>query len=59
MSKYQVVIKTITTYTATRTVEAESEDEAHMKVTGGAPPDDWDTDTREEFYITEMETNHE
>jgi len=55
MSKYQVVIRSITTYTATRTVEAENEDEAHMKVTGGAPPDDWDTDTREEFFITELE----
>lgn len=52
MSKYQVVIKNITTYTATRTVEAESEDEALRKVTGGSPPDDWDTDTREEFQIT-------
>lgn len=57
MSKYEVVIKSITTYTAVRNVEAETEDEAFLKATGGAPPDDWDTETREEFHITELENS--
>tara|TARA_R110000822_G_scaffold43512_2_gene117355 strand:- start:375 stop:575 length:201 start_codon:yes stop_codon:yes gene_type:complete len=55
MNRYQVVIRRITTYTEVRIVDAESEDEARMKVAGGAPPDDWDTETREEFHIGEVE----
>ncbi len=55
MSRYEVVTRSITTYTEVRIVEAESEDEARMKVAGGAPLDDWDTETREEFHIGEVE----
>ncbi len=55
MNRYSVVVRRITTYTELRIVEAESEDEARMKVAGGAPPDDWDVETREEFHIVEVE----